>query len=236
MNIIKIIISRFFALFGYSLINLVNEEKHRVKLWSGLLPGEIRSIFQYQMFLKTLSLSGNIVECGVATGRRLSFFKNLQKEHNCLRNVWGFDSFEGFSKGHVKDGIYFNSRQDSYNQKYSTYSLDFVKKNLVSLCGEDAASEISLIKGWIPKSFDSYDGSSISLINLDVDIYEPTKETLNFFWPLLQVNGIVLLDEYDFYLDTIKFPGSKRAIDEFCKDKNISVIKHYTGKFYIQKL
>ena len=67
IKIIKIIIFRFFALFGYSLINLVNEEKHRVKFWSGLLPGEIRSIFQYEMFLKTLSLSGNIVECGVAT-------------------------------------------------------------------------------------------------------------------------------------------------------------------------
>ena len=50
-----------------------------------------------------------------------------------------------------------------------------------------------------------------------------------------QDNGIVLLDEYDFYTDRIKFPGAKKAIDEFCKEKNINVIKHFTGKYYIQK-
>jgi O-methyltransferase len=73
-------------------------------------------------------------------------------------------------------------------------------------------------------------------MNVDVDIYEPTKATLEFFWPLLQENGIMLLDEYDFDRDLEKFPGSKNAVDEFCKAKNISVTKHYTGKSYITKV
>ena len=236
-KLLKKSIQKLFNLFGYQLLSISKKRAFKLKFWSGLERHTIRRIFHYEMFLKTISLSGNIVECGVATGATLALFKNLQKEFNCSRKIWGFDSFEGFSPAADEDGSFFTNTQDTYNVKYSRYTLDYVRQNLIDLGAQNSGdTDISLIKGWIPQSFEFYDGSPISLINLDVDIYEPTKGTLEFFWPLLQENGIILLDEYDFDRDIEKFPGAKKAVDEFCKAKNISVTKHYTGKSYITKV
>ena len=236
-NLLKKSIHKLFNLLGYRLINISKEAAFELRLWSGLEKKVIRRILHYEMFMKTISLSGNIVECGVATGVTLAFIKNLQKEFNCSRKIWGFDSFEGFSPAVEKDGVFFPTRQDDYNRKHQTWTLDWVRQNLIDLGAQNSDdSDISLIKGWIPESFESYDGSPVSLMNVDVDIYEPTKATLEFFWPLLQENGIILLDEYDFDRDFEKFPGAKTAVDEFCKAKNITVSKHYTGKSYIMKV
>jgi O-methyltransferase len=231
---IKKIIHKLLNRLGYDISSRIDESVG--KYWSGFPSNEIRLLFHYEMFMKTISLSGHIVECGVANGKTLGFFRNLQKEYNCSRKVWGFDSFEGFSPAVDEDGSRFANSQDTYNLSYQNYTIEYVRQNLVNLGAQNPGNtDISLIKGWIPQSFEFYDGSPVSLLNVDVDIYEPTKATLEFFWPLLQENGIILLDEYDFDRDAIKWPGAKKAVDEFCKAKNISVTKHYTGKSYITK-
>ena len=236
-KLVKILIHSFIGIFGYK---ITSKDNHNVeKFWAGLSPSEIRRLFHYEMFMKTISISGNIVECGVAGGETLALFKNLQKEFNCSRKIWGFDSFEGFSSPNSKDGSVFSSSYEDYNKKYAIYTLDWVNQNLIDLGAQNSDDkDISLIKGWIPDSFEYYDGSPVSLLNVDVDIYEPTKAILEFFWPLLQDNAIVLLDDYGFGKDpkkAKKWPGARLAIDEFCNEKNISVSKHYTGRFYITK-
>ena len=224
----------FFDKLGYKIS--LKDSRNVEKFWSGLSSNQIRRLFHYEMFMKTISISGNIVECGVASGGTLAFFKNLQKEFNCSRKIWGFDSFEGFSSPNSKDGSFFSSSYENYNKKYSKFTLGWVKQNLIDLGAQNSDDDdISLIKGWIPDSLEYYDGSPVSLLNVDVDIYEPTKAILEFFWPLLQDNAVILLDEYDFGDDAKKWPGAKIAIDEFCNEKNTSVSKHYTGRFYITK-
>lgn len=79
--------------------------------------------FLYEMFMKTISISGNIVECGVAGGGTLAFFKNLQKEFNCSRKIWGFDSFEGFSSPNSKDGIIFSSSYENFKKNMQNLHL-----------------------------------------------------------------------------------------------------------------
>ena len=228
----------FFDKLGYKIS--LKDSHYFEQFWAGLSPSEIRRLFHYEMFMKTISISGNIVECGVAGGETLALFKNLQKEFNCSRKIWGFDSFEGFSSPNSKDGSFFSSSYENYNKKYSKFTLGWVKQNLIDLGAQNSNdNDISLIKGWIPDSFEYYDGSPVSLLNIDVDIYEPTKAVLEFFWPLLQDNAIVLLDDYGFGKDpkkAKKWPGAKIAVDEFCKEKNISVSKHYAGRFYIEKI
>ena len=95
--------------------------------------------------------------------------------------MWGFDSFEGFPKGSDKDSEAFRvSGRPSY-AKYTT--LDHVLNNCKkSGLSNDEIDSIKLIKGWIPNSFYNYDNSSISLLNIDVDLYQSTKDCLNKFW------------------------------------------------------
>ena len=181
--------------------------------------------------IETNALSGNIVECGVGWGGTIGFIKCLQNGTKDTRQVWGFDSFECFLKPTQHDGNIFNELSDVYNKKYGQYSLEVVKSNLhrIGLSQNDIRA-VQFVKGWIPDSFDNYSGDQVSLLNVDVDIYEPTRNTLEYFWSLMQSSGIVLLDEYDFGIDLEKCPGAKKAVDEFCKKNGIDVQRHYTGR------
>ena len=204
------------------------------RYWGSLTKTEIRSLFIYEKFLETKDIPGDIVECGVGTGGSIIFLKSLQREKKDNRKMWGFDSFEGFPKGSDKDSEAFRvSGRPSY-EKYST--LDYVLNNCKkSGLSNDEIDSIKFIKGWIPDSFYNYDNSSISLLNVDVDLYQSTKDCLNKFWQLMSPGGIVMLDEYNFSNDALKWPGAKIAVDEFCEENSIEVIIHYTGKAYLQK-
>ena len=55
------------------------------------------------------------------------------------------------------------------------------------------------------------------LLNLDVDIYEPTRVILEECWDRLVPGGVLVLDEYA----TSKWPGETLAWDEFARSRKI---------------
>ena len=57
--------------------------------------------------------------------------------------------------------------------------------------------------------------------NIDCDLYEGYCEGLKFIWPKLSDGGFVHLDEYY----SLKFPGARIAVDEFCRQNGICVTK-----------
>ena len=234
MKRFKKFISTLFAYSGYQISRIGNAEE---VYWSGLSSAEIRRLFHFDCFNKTLNLDGVYVECGVGNGSTLILMSNLLEEYKSSKKIWAFDSFEGFPDPSHEDGNFFASNFARYNDEYTQYSLDFVKKNILSVsCNKNALDRMEFIKGVIPDSLKAYDESKISLMNLDLDIYKSSSDALDFFWPHLQDGGIIMLDEYEFGKDLDKWPGAKKAIDEFCKKKNIQVNKHFTGRYFLKKL
>ena len=80
----------------------------------------------------------------------------------------------------------------------------------------------------------SIDGSGkISLINLDFDLYYPSKIALEKSWPKLSKNGIIIFDNYKI------FDGETKAVDEFLKKnkifKKLKKIKIFRTFYYLQK-
>ena len=59
----------------------------------------------------------------------------------------------------------------------------------------------------------------VSLINLDLDLYEPSKIVLESLYPRLSKNGIIILDNYK------TFYGETKAVNEFCKKYDIKLMK-----------
>jgi O-methyltransferase len=49
-----------------------------------------------------------------------------------------------------------------------------------------------------------------SLVNLDADLYAPTKAGLGYFYPRLSKGGVIFIHDY-----THKWPGIIKAVDEF---------------------
>jgi hypothetical protein len=57
----------------------------------------------------------------------------------------------------------------------------------------------------------------ISLLHVDVDLYEATKAALDAFYPAVVRGGIIILDDYG------AFPGANKAIDEYFSGTDIRV-------------
>src|ERR1035438_7201264 len=62
-----------------------------------------------------------------------------------------------------------------------------------------------------PQFVKDHPGLRIALLNLDVDLYAPTKVALETLYPLVLKGGIVVFDEYGWE----QWPGESRAVDEY---------------------
>jgi O-methyltransferase len=51
---------------------------------------------------------------------------------------------------------------------------------------------------------------NFAFVNLDADLYAPTKAGLEYFYPCLSPGGVIIIHDYNF-----KWPGIKKAVDEF---------------------
>lgn len=168
----------------------------------------------------------------------------IPRPHACLHQVTksqfqdsGFDSFEGFPDATASDSENFDPNAPEF-RVYQQFSEERVRQNISSVHGlsDEDVHDLVLVKGWIPDSFSEFDFSpGIALLHIDVDLYEPYKASLEILWDFVLPGGLVILDEYDLGRDTEKWPGAKKAIDEFTAKKGIRIEKHWTGRAHIAK-
>ena len=72
---------------------------------------------------------------------------------------------------------------------------------------------------------------TFSFVHIDVDLYEPAKDSLEFFYPRMAEGGIILMDDYG--LGTC--PGVTSAGQEFFSDKPEKLVSLSAGAGYIIK-
>ena len=178
-----------------------------------------------------------LVECGVAAGSSLAHMLAFTKSQGLRFKIVGFDSFEGFPDATPSDSAEFDPNAAEF-RVYRQFSENLVRQNISSVHGlsEDDVLDLELVKGWIPNSFSGFDFSrGIALLHIDVDLYAPYKASLEALWDFVLPGGLVIFDEYDVGRDTEKWPGAKKAIDEFTSQKGIRIYKHWTGRAHIVK-
>lgn len=71
----------------------------------------------------------------------------------------------------------------------------------------------------VPKYLEENPHLRISLLNLDVDIYEPSVTILEHLYPRLVPGGVLVLDDYGV------FPGETTAVDEYFRDQQVEIHK-----------
>lgn len=120
--------------------------------------------------------------------------------------------------------------------KYKEFSVSFVKEYLLATgASKDKVAGVRFIQGYIPDSLQKFDGSPIAFLNLDLDLYQPTLDSLNYFFKYLLPGGVVLLDDYNGDSAEKKWPGVKKAVDEFCRINNLILMHGYGDLTYLQK-
>jgi hypothetical protein len=181
------------------------------------------------------SVPGAIIECGVGQGFGLALWASLTKG----RLVWAFDSFEGFPAFAPEDKAS-EATQAAYRKQYRQFTVPYVHSLLIEfgLSRADIDQRIAFAKGFIPESLSLYDGKPIALLHLDLDIYEPYKAALAYFWDLVSPGGVVLFDEYNKAMDVAKFPGAQIAVNEFLAARGLRHLLQRDpayGNSFIQK-
>jgi hypothetical protein len=174
-----------------------------------------------EIFNKTIDLPGSVVELGVFKGASFMTFLKLCDIHcagDTLKKVIGFDTFSGFVGIDKKDGKE-NKKRDLKKGGFNAQNFLKVLEGAIELERSDSFiprfNRVELIKGnvmeTVPKYVQANPGLRISLLHLDMDLYEPTKVALEYLYPKVVSGGVVLLDEYGM----AGFPGESAAFDEY---------------------
>jgi len=168
-------------------------------------------------FLKLArAVEGDSAECGtwrggsswlIATG-----LGSLGKTHHA------FDSFQGLPAPGPRDGSHFREGDLSAPEGEFRARMSGV-------------GNLRVYKGWIPARFPEVADRRFSFVHIDVDLYQPTRASVEFFYPRLSPGGILLLDDYGFFI----CPGAREAIVEFFRDKPEPVPEIPTGQGLVIK-
>ena len=168
---------------------------------------------RFAEFAYEKELQGNVAECGVFRGD----FAKYINEFFYDRNLYLFDSFEGFTDRDIK--------ADKIHSRYSSFyeTIDFFQDTSLKLVLSKMVhpEKIVVKKGYVPDAFAGVE-DIFCFVNLDMDLYAPMLEALRFFYPRMVKGGIIML--HDYYCGHL-LAGVKDAVCEYEKEINKSLCK-----------
>ena len=185
-----------------------------------------RLLAHYEIMKLTQTIPGAIVECGVFRGVSLIRFAALREllGSRYARQIVGFDVFGPFPSG--KDDLE-NGYVEEFKESYGSESIS--EKELIGILKDKNLYEnLALVPGdiavTVPKFIEENPHFRISILNIDVDLYEPTAVILDSFYPIQSPGGVVLFDDYG------TFPGETEAVEAFFAGRDFKPKKFSFGK------
>jgi hypothetical protein len=198
------------------------------------------ALYQSVNYILDNRLPGDFVECGVWRGGSAMMMAYLLKHHGIRdRRIYLYDTFEGMSAPTNKDKTFSGqsardmmeqSQDEKETSVWCLADLEDVKRNLaLTELGND---QLIYVKGKVEETVPStLPQNKISLLRLDTDWYESTLHELNYFYPLLLVGGVMIVDDYGHW------EGCRQAVDEyFGKQEHRPLLQRidYTGRLILK--
>ena len=223
--------------FGYEIVNknqtiveLSNDDKNLINLvnkYSMTPKIRIYNLLQSLRHLKHKNVKGDYVECGVWKGGNLILFKKFLENEKVIeevKSIYGFDTFEGMTEpdendfqitNKIKAKDLFKTDTNKSSHLWGICKIDDVKNNLSKNLKD--IDNINLIKGPVEQTLSIKENipDCISLLRLDTDFYISTKKELEVLYERVSPGGIIIIDDYGHWA------GSKKAVDEFFKNKYV---------------
>lgn len=210
-----------------------------VKPYTMTSPERVNALINAVCYVVNNEIDGDIVECGVWKGGS-SMAMALTLKNLGYKNIdlYLYDTFSGMTaptdadisfKG-VKAHEKFSRTETSEDaSNWCLSPLDEVKKNLFST--GYPKEKIHFIKGMVETTIPETIPKKIALLRLDTDWYESTKHEMNHLFPLLEPNGVLIIDDYGHW------EGARKAIDEYLLENNIRILLNridYTGRIAVK--
>ena len=163
-----------------------------------------------QLVRLTRDLPGDTAECGAFNGATSWLICASNQKSGRSHHV--FDSFEGLSQPNAEDGTHW--RQGDF-----TATEEEVRANLSPF------DRVHLHKGWIPELFEDVSDRRFAFVHIDVDLHQPTADSIEFFYPRVVNGGILVCDDYGH----TSCPGATRAMDDYLVDTNEKMLSLPAG-------
>ena len=176
-------------------------------------------LVRYEIFKQILHVNGSIIECGVLHGAGLFTFAKLSaifEPVNHTRKIIGFDTFKGFpaisdhdsltgTSSYLKPGLLSGNSKEDLDQAIALFDTNRMLSHI---------NKIELVEGDLndtaPRYLEENPHLVVSLLYLDLDIYQPTKTAIETFLPRMPKGAVIAFDE----LNTATFPGETLALLE----------------------
>ena len=174
-----------------------------------------RFLALYEIFKLAMPVKGSVVECGVFRGFGVMSWAKLSamlEPENLTRRIYGFDSFEGFPSTSRADdnpiaqpeaGALCADSYDELQELIIEYDVDRFLGHI---------PKVHLVKGDVLKTIPAFVAEHrhlvVSLLFMDVDLFEPTKVALEHFVPRMPRGAVLAFDE----LDNPMWPGETLAL------------------------
>jgi hypothetical protein len=174
-----------------------------------------RFLALYEIFKLVLPIKGSIVECGVFKGFGLLSWAKLSamlEPENLTRRVYGFDTFSGFPSVSEEDRnpVTTVEQGNLYADSYEELQALIHEYDDDRFLGH--IDKVHLIKGdvsqTIPPFIADHPHVIVSLLFLDLDLYQPTKVAVEQFLPRMPKGAVIAFDE----LDNPMWPGETLAL------------------------
>lgn len=172
---------------------------------------------------QAVRLEGDFVECGVNTGI-LSLAICEYLDFNSLdKRFYLFDTYSGIPDNQSNYGESIENIKQKNKYYFDCYEL--AKRNFAPW------PKAHLVRGRVPDTLDTVPIDKVSYLSLDMNVAEPERAALTYFWPKLVSGAIVLIDDYGW--ETCE--QQKAAIDGFARKVDAPVLFLPTGQGIIVK-
>ena len=147
---------------------------------------------------RTRKVPGDIAEIGCYWGGSATL---IAREAAPDKEIHLFDTFEGLPPLENIDRSAFDDGM--FVSDYETVKQFFAEDQ-----------RVHVYKGLFPEECAHYvKDKCFSFVNIDVDLYDGMKKSLEFVYPRMNKGGVVLIHDYG------TAGGVRKAVDEFLKDK-----------------
>jgi len=176
-----------------------------------------KSIAHYELYKRIVGLPGDIVEAGTFKGasfiRFATFREMLESQHS--RKLISFDIFGRFPEETTK------VMDTDFIEAFSMDAGEGISKEELKIVLEHKGIvNYELVQGNILHTIPEYVANNpqlrISLLHIDVDVYDATFCCLSNLYERVVVGGIIVFDDYGVV------HGETKAIDDFFKNNHIN--------------
>ncbi len=187
--------------------------------WSDNFTKQCRHHTLQQLVRRVLAqgIEGDLAECGCWKGTSAYQIAAAMQEAESGSALHIFDSFEGGLSDKKNEDI--NARIVQSGQQIEQEKQGFASSEKEVQDNLGGFDFVLYYRGWIPERFPEVEEQRFSFVHIDVDLYEPTKQSLEFFFERLHMGGVIVVDDYGY----TQFPGAKRAVDEFLVGRDVTL-------------